>query len=183
MSVQKSYKYNVDYGVAGGLVDLTEHIIDTRNNESVGLRFGMGVVDGTVKGKKVILPVAASKKSNFEGVVVNSHAHEMDRDGEVTILKGETVNVLKAGRIFVRLADKVEPAYGDPVYLITDGDEAGYFTNEVADGLNAIKLNGHFIDVKASGSIAPVQIYVDKQDEATTTTDGKDENPGGGSGD
>ena len=169
MSVQKSYNYNADYGVAGGLVGLTEHIIDTRNNESDGLRFGMGVVDGTVKGKKVILPVKESTKANFDGVIVNSHAHEMDRDGEVTILKGETVNVLKAGRIFVRLADKVEPAYGDPVYLIVDGDEAGYFTNEVADGLTAIKLNGHFIDVKASGSIAPVQIYVDKQDGATAS--------------
>ncbi len=175
MSVQKSYKYNADYGVAGGLYDLTDHIIDTRNNEGVGLHFGMGVVDGTVKGKKVALPVKTSTKANFEGVVVNSHAHEMDRDGEVTILKGETVNVLKAGRIFVRLADKVEPAYGDAVYLIVDGDEAGYFTNEVAEGVTAIKLNGHFIDGKASGSIAPVQICVDKQDDATASTDSESE--------
>lgn len=165
MSVQKSYNYNVDYGVAGGLVDLTEHIIDTRCNETRGLRFGLGVVDGTVKGKNVCIPTSSSTKKDFEGVIVNSHSHEQDRDGEVLIRDGESVNVLKFGRIFVRLAKSVTPEYGDAVYLIIDGDEAGYFTNDES-GKTVIQVNGYFVDVKASGDIAPVQIYVDKQNDA-----------------
>ena len=160
MSAQKTYSYKTGYGVAGGLVDLTEHVIDTRNNESAGLKFGMGVVEGTTKGAQVKLPVKADTKAMFEGVVVNSHTHEMDRDGEVVLAKGESVGVLKEGRVFVRIAASVTPAYGEAVYLITDGDNVGLFTNVEAAG-TTVKLKGYFLD-GATGGVAPVQLTVDK---------------------
>ena len=162
MSAQKTYSYNTGYGIAGGLVDLTEHVIDSRCNEADSLKFGFGVVDGTSKGSNVTLPVEASTKANFEGIVVNGHTHEMDRNGDVTILKGETVGVLKQGRIYARVKEGITVAYGDALYLIVKGDNAGLFTNAAETG--AIKLNGFFVGTKATGNIAPVQVYVDKID-------------------
>jgi len=170
MGVQKTYSYNTSYGVAGGLVDLTEHVIDSRCNEATTLKLGCGVVDGSTKGANVKLPVEASTKADFEGVVVNSHSHEMDMNGEVKVAKGETVNVLKQGRIFARIKAGITVAYGDALYLIVKGDNAGLFTNAAVTG-ETVKLNGFFVGAKATGDIAPVQVYVDKVNEATASKD------------
>ena len=172
MSAQTSYNQKMDVGVAGGLYDLTEHAIDTRNNEAADgtLKFGFGVVEGTAPGKNVKLPVAASTKADFEGVVINSHAHEQDYKGDVSLRKGETVGVITNGRVYVRLASEIEPSYGDPLYLIKSGDEAGYFANaEQSEGessnkvVTTIKLNGYFLGGKATGAVAPVYVNVDKK--------------------
>lgn len=163
MSAQTSYNLGMSHGVAGGLYDLTEHIVDTRNNEDVDgkVRFGLGVVEGTAAGKQVKLPTADSTKKSFEGVVINSHAHEQDFHGNVTLRNGETVGVLKNGRVYVRIAPDVEPNYGDSLYLITSGDNAGYFTNEAGD--TAIQLTGYFLGAKATDAIAPVYVKVEKE--------------------
>lgn len=169
MSAQTSYNQKMSHGVAGGLYDLTDHVVDTRTVEASGdgvIRFGLGVVEGTDKGKQVKLPVAASTKAKFEGVVLNSHTHEMDMKGDVKVRDKETVGVIRNGRVYVRIAAEVEPAYGDALYLITSGDEAGYFTNTAAtstDEFKTVKVTGHFIGAKATDAIAPVYIKVDKE--------------------
>lgn len=172
MSAQTSYNLRTAHGVAGGLYDLSVHTVDTRNNEAADgkIKFGLGVVEGTVPGKNVTLPVAASTKAKFEGVVINSHAHEQDYKGDVTLRKSETVGVLTNGRIYVRIAEDTEPKYGDPLYLIKSGEEAGYFTNEeqsTGESTNkvvtTIKLNGYFLGEKATDAIAPVYVKVDKE--------------------
>lgn len=172
MSVQTSYNFNTAHGVAGGLYDISPYTIDARTNEAANdkLRFGFGVVDGTVPGKQVNLPTADSKKENFEGIVVNSHAHEQNFYGEVKIRSNETVGVLKDGRAYVRIAPDSDPQYGDAVYLVTDGEYAGYFTTEAGvseGGYTAIKLNGHYISEQATDAIAPVYIKVDKLPDDT----------------
>jgi len=160
---QKSYSQKMSYGVAGGLYDLSYHVVDTRINEAADdvLLFGLGVVEGTSAGVNVNVPAKTAVKADFEGVVVNSHAHEQDYYGDVKIRNNETVGVMREGRIFVRIAKEAEPAYGDTVYLITDGTEAGYFTNDNTD-VTAIKLTGYFLAAKANDGIAPVYINVDK---------------------
>lgn len=105
MSAQTSYNLRTSHGVAGGLYDLTDHDVDTRNNEAADgkVKFGLGLVEGTAPGKNVTLPVTTSTKAKFEGVAINSHAHEQDYKGDVTLRKGETVGVLTKGRIYVRI--------------------------------------------------------------------------------
>lgn len=171
MSVQTNYNLHMSHGVAGGLYDLSVHTVDTRNNEAADgkLKFGLGVVEGTSAGKNVALPTDATTKAKFEGVVINSHAHEQDYKGEVTLRNNETVGVLTNGRIYVRIAADAEPKYGNPLYLITTGENAGYFTNELEEGVTGIKLNGYFLNAKATDVIAPAYVCVDKVDEATET--------------
>lgn len=169
MSAQTSYSQRMSYGVAGGLYDLSVHVVDTRNNEEADgkILFGLGVVEGTATNKQVKLPVAESTKAEFEGVVVNSHAHEQDYRGVLTLRENETVGVLRDGRIFVRIDPDATPEYGDALYLITSGDLAGYFTN---DSTNAVRLNGYFLDEKATDNIAPAYVIVDKTDDAATSS-------------
>lgn len=172
MSAQTSYNFHTAHGVAGGLFDISPYTSDSRNNEEADgkVKFGLGVVDGTALGKQVKLPTSASKKENFEGVVMNSHSHEQDFYGDVKLRKGETVGVLKNGRIHVRIAPESEPKYGDAVYLITDGEYAGYFTTETGvseESYTAVKLNGYYIGAKSTDVIAPAYIKVDKQPEET----------------
>ncbi len=163
MSAQTNYNLKMSHGVAGGLYDLSCHTVDTRTNEETDgkVRFGLGVVAGTAAGKQVKLPVAASAKKDFEGVVLNSHIHEQDYKGDVTLRANETVGVITDGKVYVRIAAGVEPSYGDALYLIKSGDEAGYFTNEAGD--TAVKVGGYFLGKKATDAIAPVYVKVDKE--------------------
>lgn len=169
MSVQTNYNLHMSHGVAGGLYDTSVHTVDTRNNEanSGKLKFGLGVVEGRAPGKNVTLPTAATTKAKFEGVVINSHAHEQDYKGEVTLRNNETVGILTKGRIYVRIVQDAEPKYGNSLYLITNGENAGYFTNELETGVTGIELNGYFLDGKATDAIAPAFVDVDKVDEPT----------------
>jgi hypothetical protein len=163
MSAQTSYNQKMSHGVAGGLYDLSNHTVDTRTNEEADgkVRFGLGVVAGTAAGKQVKLPTGDSAKKDFEGVVLNSHTHEQDYKGDVSLRVNETVGVITDGRVYVRIAADAEPVYGDALYLINSGDEAGYFTNEEGD--NTVKVNGYFLGKKATDAIAPVYVKVDKE--------------------
>lgn len=163
MSAQNSYAFHTGNGVAGGLYDIGPYVVDSRTNEEDNskLRFGHGIVDGTAPGKQVKLPTAESTNENFEGIVVNSHAHEQDFNGDVHLRKGETVGVLKEGRAYVRLAAEAVPTYGAPLYLIVDGDEAGCFSHEAGES-TAVKVNGYFIGGRETNDVAAVYVKVDK---------------------
>lgn len=129
MAAQTSYGFSFPKGVAGGLFDLSAHEVSTRQAEGTGISFGIGVVVGTNKGIDVAIPTSDASTADFEGVVVhNSVMVEMDMDGEVTIGEGKTVGCLHHGKIWVKVGDNAEPAYKAPVYMITDGEEAGMFT-------------------------------------------------------
>ena len=158
MGVQTSYNFYTERGVAGGLYDLSHHDVNSRRNECEDgvLKLGVGVVAGTLAGSQVKLPESGATAENFEGIVVNGFSTEMDMNGAVAVKKDATVGVLVHGRIWARIAEGVTPKYGDALYLIKSGDNAGCFTN-VADGAIAI-TGGKFVGTKGTGNVAPVEL-------------------------
>ena len=161
MAVQTSYNFRSSKGVAGGLYDLSDHEIATRQAEG-STAFGMGVVTGTNKGVDVIAPTSESTSADFEGVIVhNSVMAEMDMDNRLEIGDKRTVGCLQRGKIWI-------PAYKGKVYLSTDGDEAGLFTSS-DDTATKMELNAYFLGVTDHGianavfySAIPATAPVDK---------------------
>lgn len=159
MSAQTVYRYSTPIGVAGGIVDLAPYAIDTLKNEEENgvLTFGIAVVQGTEVGAQIKKPVAASTASVFEGIATNNLTTEYDLDGKIRILKGSPVGVMRYGRVYGRVATGVTPAYGDAVYFIKSGDEAGYFTNS-STGTVAIKAR--FLGtVDTTNQVAEIELF------------------------
>ena len=160
--MRTNYSFAPDLGVAGGLYDMTEHVVDTYNNEANDgdLKFGMGVVLGTGKGKAA-KPTSSATINDFEGVLLNGGTTEHTMDGDVRILNGNTLGVLKQGRIWARIAEDAEPAYGKPVLLVVNGTDAGLFTtaDDEDNASNVIAINAKFLGGKGTGDVAPVEIY------------------------
>ena len=162
MSAQTSYNFATSKGVAGGLYDLSPYTVDTRRNESAdgAMKFGMGVIVGTAAGNQVKLPAATSDK--FEGIALNGFSTELDMSGSLTLKKGAALGVLKKGRAWARIKPGITVAYGNDVYLIAAGANAGLFTNaeEKQDTtVLSIKItNAKFIDVKGTGDVAPIEL-------------------------
>lgn len=155
MSVQTKYGFATSKGIAGGIYDMYHYPVDSRYNEEDNgvLRFGMGVVRGSLPGSNVALPTSASKAADFEGVIVNGFSNQHDLEGVVSILNNQNIGVMRKGRIWVSLAEDAEPKYGDVVHLIVDGDEAGCF-----DTTGGVAIAGRFIGGPSNG-VAPVELY------------------------
>lgn len=128
MSMWTNYTQSTPAGVAGGLYDLTDHVVDSRMNEVAGLKFGMGVVQGKTAGKTVKLPATGATIDKFEGIIM-ADVREMDAQGDVSVAAKSTVSVMHSGRIWVRIVDGVKPKYGDPVYLVINGAGLGLLQN------------------------------------------------------
>lgn len=162
MSGQLSYTYQTPKGVAGGLFDISPYAIDSRVNgedDASTMMFGMGVVQGANPGSDVLVPTEDSEASQFEGLVLTGFTNQMNTAGEVKIFPLQTVGILRWGKAWARVADGVTPAYGEPLYIILEGDDRGKFTNEETDNL---AVNGKFIGGLGTGDIAPVEIYNQK---------------------
>lgn len=179
MSAQNSYRYATPRSTPGGIYDLSPKAVNSRQSDGQ-LRFGMGVVHGSTPGANVAAPKSSATADKFEGIVLSTHTHEMDMDGAVTIKDGKTVNVMRYGRAWVRTEKDAEIAYGEDVYLITDGDEAGYFTNSDSEATK-IAVSGKFIGASGVDGIAPVELF-NAPAPATAPATPPDENktPGGG---
>ena len=172
MSAQTRYGYSSPIGAAGGIVDLAPYAIDAfLNEEDTGkMQFGMGVVTGSKKGTGIKLPVKASTAANFEGVTTNRRTTEYDVEGDLKLRKAATIGVMRYGRIYVRVAAGVKPGYGDSLYLITEGNEAGCFTNAAASTESSstdkatIAIKGRFLGgVDTSAQIAAVELFNEAQ--------------------
>ena len=168
MSVQTSYGYSPNRGIAGGIYDMYHYIVDSRYNEEENgvLRYGVGVVRGTIPGANVVLPTSASTASDFEGVVVNGFTTQHDLEGKVFIPNNQNVGVMRKGRIWVRLVSEAEVAYGDTVCMAIDGDEAGFFSNT-----GGVELAGRFIGAADNG-LAPIELYGVDVETASDNGDG-----------
>ena len=155
MSVQTSYGYQTPKGVAGGIYDMFHYAVDSRfNEENTGvLRFGVGVVPGTLPGRSVKLPAADSTAAQFEGVVLNGYDRQQDLSGKLFILNNQNVGVMRRGRVWVRLAADAAPKYGDEAHLLTSGDDVGCFSTT-----GGLTIPGRFIG-PASNGVAPVELY------------------------
>lgn len=158
---QMNYGYTTPVGEAGGIIDLAPYAIDSfTNEEETGkLNFGVGVVKGTAAGKQVKLPVAATTAADFDGVVTNRRTTEYDLEGNIHIRKNATVGVMRYGRIYVKLAPDVAPAYGDPVYVKIKGDNVGCF-DKANTGSDGVQVKGRFIGgADTTRGIAPVELF------------------------
>ena len=160
--MQTNYSFTPDLGVAGGFYDLTDHVVDSYNNEAADgdLKFGMGVVLGTGAGKAA-LPTSSSTTADFEGILVNGGTAEHTMDGDVRVLNGKTLGVLKQGRIWARVTEDSVPAYGKPALLVISGADVGCFTtdDDVDNTSNVIAVNAKFLRGKGTGDVAPVEVY------------------------
>lgn len=161
MSVQTTYNFATPRGVAGGLYDLSNYCIDTRINAQAGgnVCFGMGLIRGDKPGSNVKLPVAESTAADFEGIAMNGFNTQQTIEGDVRIASKCSVGILRSGRAWVRIQNGIAPKYGEALYLIKTGDDAGCFTNVSADGL---AVNGIFIGEKGSGNVAPAELFHQK---------------------
>ena len=152
-------------------MDLSPYSVDSRINgetEPGALKFGMGVVQGATPGTNVALPTAAATADKFEGLLLTGFTQEMDSAGEVTIRPKQTVGVLRYGKAWARVSKDAAVSYGDKLYLITSGDEAGLFTNKASGNL---AVNGRFVGAADSVGIAPVEIYNQQATAAAATTE------------
>lgn len=170
MSAQNRYGFSTPIGAAGGIVDLAPYAIDTFLNEEENgvLNFGVGVVKGSKPGVNVALPETATAVGDFEGITTNNRTTQYDLDGNLAIRKGASVGVMRYGRVYGRVVDGVAPAYGDPVYLITDGDNCGKFTNsaeatgqeEEVDAAKTVAVKGRFLStVDTTAQIAMIELF------------------------
>lgn len=154
MAVQMDYG-EPRRGIPGGLYDRAAYEAVTRRNDADDgkLFFGTGVVQGDEPGVTVNIPAAGATAAKFEGVVMYSANVEMDDSGKVYLRKGNTLDICQIGKLWVQIPDETEPAYGDPVYLIIDGEDAGKFTNEAGSN---VALKAKFIG-SAENGLAPAQ--------------------------
>lgn len=160
MGVQTSYNYAMPRGVAGSLYDLSDYAADSRLNaaDKGQLLFGMGVVTGDSKGINIRVPKTGDTAAKFEGIALNSFTQQHDLDGVVSVSAGAAVCVMRYGRAWGRIPKSVTPEFGDALYLIISGDDAGKFTNAAGDG-TTVALKGRFCGSKGTGEIAPVELY------------------------
>ena len=82
-------------------------------------------------------------------------------DGDLSIRKGASVGVMRYGRIYARVADGVTVKYGDALYLLTDGENAGMFTNAAsATTPKAVAVKGRFLGAAdLSTKVAAVELF------------------------
>lgn len=164
MSAQTRYGFSTPIGAAGGIVDLAPYAIDTfLNEENTGvMKFGIGVVCGTKKGVNVKKPVAASTAADFVGIAVNNRTTEYDMEGTVHIRKDKAMGVMAYGRVYGRVKTGVAPAFGDAVYMVVSGNEAGYFSNSADDG---IAIKARFMGaVDSSNKVAEIELFNQAQE-------------------
>ena len=163
MSAQTRYGYMTPMGVAGGIFDIAPYEIDTFLNEEENgvLKFGVGVVEGSKPGVNLARPEAGATADTFLGVVTNNRTTEYDMEGKVHVLKGAGVGVMRYGRIYVRVAEDVKPEFGDKLYMVLEGEEAGYFTNEES----GMAIKGRFVSgLDVANGVAVVELFNQAQE-------------------
>lgn len=155
--MQLSYSYNTPMGAAGGIVDLAPHFIVAFTNEAEtgAMAFGMGVVKGTNAGKGVKVPVSGSSATDFEGIVTNRRTTELDLEGNLSLRNKCTVGVMRYGLIYALLAEGATPEYGDAVYMVKSGDDAGKFTDSSS---STVAIKGRFLS-GADNGVAIVELF------------------------
>lgn len=155
LSVQTTYDWAGPQGIPGGIADYSDYVGSTfLNGEETGkMMCGVGVIQGDNPGVDCKLPTGAGDAAKFEGVVINDRHYEMDMEGAAFIAKGRPMAVMRWGRIWVRLADKANVKYGDPLKMKASGKDAGKF-HETGE----IEVNGRFLSAPDNG-VAMAELF------------------------
>ena len=176
MSVQTTYGNATAKGLPGGIYDMYHYPVDSRFNEEKNgaLRCGVGVVPGSLPGSNIVLPTGESTAADFEGVVVNGFTQQHDLEGKVYILNNQNVGVMRRGRIWARVGEGQNPAYGDALHLIVEGEEAGCFATS-----GGVEIPGRFIGGVSNG-VAPIELYgITGSADTGAAASGSEENSSG----
>ena len=166
MGAQNSYVFSTPIGQAGGIYDLAPYAVDSFCNESNDgvVKFGMGVVNGTVAGKTCKKPASGATAGSFLGITVNGRTTESGLEGETYIRNKATVGVMRYGRIYGRVVSGVTISYGNAVYLAITGNNAGLFTNAAGDTGTTVAVKGRFLGpVDASTGVAQIELFNEAQ--------------------
>lgn len=162
MSAQTSYRFGTRIGSPGGIIDLAPYAIDTfLNDEPTGvMMLGVGVVQGDQAGNCIKLPTSAEDSGIFEGVTINNRTREYDLEGKIHLRHGVSMGVMRYGRVYVRVAEAEgaitdEIKYGEPLYVVVDGEDKGKFTNKADSNL---EVAGRFLGGVDDG-IAPAELF------------------------
>jgi len=155
--MQTSYSYNTPMGAAGGIVDLAPHYIASFINEAAtgALGFGMGCVKGTNAGHGVALPTSDSTAAVFEGIITNRRTTELDLEGNLSLRNKCALGVMRYGVIYAVLATGATPEYGDALYMVKTGDDAGKFTDSSS---STVAIKGRFLS-GADNGVAMVELF------------------------
>lgn len=159
MSGQLEYGYSTQSGIPGGIFDLSTKVIDSRVFEAEDdevAKFGMGMVMGNSPGTSVSFPSEDSTENHFEGILVNGHTQQHDLDGVISIQDNTTVGVMRSGRIWGRTDPEVTISYGDKLYLVTSGTNAGLFTNKEEGN---VPVHGRFITPGNTVGMHAIELY------------------------
>ena len=156
MAAQLDYGYGMSKGVPGGKYDLSLDEVITRTNEEEDgvLKFGMVAMTGSTPGTTVKVAADGATTAKIEGSVLHAANTEQDRKGRVVVPNNASVGIMRYGKIWARVAADAKPAYGDPLYAVVSGDDAGALTS--TEGTGNVKVNGHFIGEAEKEGIAPV---------------------------
>lgn len=138
MAAQTEYGYDIPKALAGSKADIIfgEDIRSKTVEADDGvLQFGTAVADGTKDGTVK----SASGATAIAGVLLHSQNVEEDINGKLVIRKGATVNVMKVGHVWGRLAstDTTAPKTNAKAYVVTDSEVAtdiGTFTATATEG-------------------------------------------------
>ena len=155
--MQLNYSYNTPMGAAGGIVDLAPHYIASFTNEAAtgAVMFGMGVVTGSAAGLGVVVPDSDSTATDFEGIVTNRRTTELDLEGNLTLRNKCALGVMRWGVIYALLADGATPEYGDALYMVKSGTDAGKFTDSSS---STVAIKGRFLSAADNG-VAIVELF------------------------
>ena len=143
--VQKDYGFQQPLGLPGGIYDLSDKDIVSRTTDpGVSAKPGMGLVKGATAGETVKLPATGSTAADFEGIFVHgSKQMEHNMEGAVACDGGDTVVLMRKGRIWALVADTATPTYGTGAALILSGDNAGKLTDTADEEENSkVALTG-----------------------------------------
>lgn len=148
---QTSYNYSIPLGVPGGIYDLSGKEIVTRLlDDGVQVSPGLGMVKGKKPGMTVTKPISTASVADFEGVFVNGSKNlENNQNGYVAAKGSDALGIMRQGKIWVSIIDTTTIVYGKNVAIITDGDNAGCFTDE-SDTTEATKVT---INAKFNGKV------------------------------
>ena len=119
------------------------------------MAFGLGVVKGTNAGFGVKIPVAGSDAGDFEGIVTNRRTTELDLEGDLTLRNKCALGVMRYGVIYALLAEGATPEYGDALYMVKSGDDAGKFTDSSS---STLAIKGRFLS-GADNGVAIVELF------------------------
>ena len=122
MPAQMSYSYSTPKALPGAKADIRfDEVVTRRNEEADGvLEYGMAVQVGTSPGATVKVPVSGATAAQIDGVVMRVANTEEDKNGTLIVPGGAALGILKAGRIWARLASDAVPEYGKAAYVVTD---------------------------------------------------------------